>query len=276
LTARVEQMRGLKQWDMSLAFSLLFVFIVVSVALVVDAPSFTVYPLSFWHYYLYWLAYRYGTVSLGIFKRDAIVMKSVALAALGYAYLSVPADFVSLAVVGAGFLLNIVAARALGSDRTYYGHEVAGLPQLRVTAFPYSWISHPMLVGNVMAYAGTLINADFRMQWWPLACVHVALNLGLLVMERFVAPLRRAASRIPENDVRAAERSPLLLAGGAIVAAGAAAVGALGVGTWTPGMLLAAGLGACVYGYACVLRYGYTRPPFVNCGRHIIEGKGSE
>lgn len=257
---------------MSLVFSLLFVFIVVSVTQAGGSPAVAVYVLSFWHYYLYWLAYRFGAVSLSIFKRDAIVMKTASLAALGYAYFSAPLDFLSLAVVGAGFLLNIIAARALGSDRTYYGHEVANLPPKRVTAFPYSWIAHPMLVGNITAFGGTLINADFREQWWPLACGHVVLNLGLLAMELAVTPLRRGASRAAGTGAAdAGDRGQLLLAGCSIAAAGAAVGGVLGyAGTWSPEMFLAAGLGACVSGYACMLLYCYARPPFVYYGQISI------
>ncbi len=48
--------------------------------------------------------------------------------------------------------VRMAAARALGTDRTYYGHEVAGLPHRRITTFPYSWISHPMLAGNIAAF----------------------------------------------------------------------------------------------------------------------------
>jgi len=149
-----------------------------------------VYALSFWHYYLYWLAWRHGRVPLAVFRRDAVLMKSLALMALGMAYFAAPIDWLSLAVVAAGFALNAAAARALGTDRTYYGHELASLPHRHITAFPYGWVSHPMLLGNTAAYAGTLLNADFRAQWWPLAALHVALNLGLLVMETRVAPLR--------------------------------------------------------------------------------------
>ncbi len=36
-----------------------------------------------------------------------------------------------------------------------------------------------MIVGNVAAFGGTLINPAFREQWWPLAGLHVALNIGL-------------------------------------------------------------------------------------------------
>ncbi|HSO07210.1 MAG TPA: methyltransferase, partial [Pelomicrobium sp.] len=149
-----------------------------------------VFALSFWHYYLYWLAYRYGAVPLAVFKRDALWLKSVALAALAAAYLAAPLDALSLAVVAAGFALNATAAAALGSDRTYYGDEVAGLPPLRITHFPYSMLSHPMLVGNMLAFGGTLLSAEFRGEWWALAAAHVALNFGLLLMERFATPLR--------------------------------------------------------------------------------------
>lgn len=171
--------------------SLAFLGATAGVALACGCWPLAAYAVSFWHYYLYWLAYCFGAVALDAFIRDAVLMKSAALVALGAAYLAAPPDPASLAVVAAGFLLNAVAARALGVDRTYYGHEVAGLPPRRVAAFPYSWVTHPMLVGNVLAFGGTLLNADFRQRWWPLACGHVAQNVGLLVMERYVTPRRR-------------------------------------------------------------------------------------
>jgi hypothetical protein len=83
----------------------------------------------------------------------------------------------------------------LGVDRTYYGHEDAGLPPQRVTAFPYSLTAHPMILGNVAAFGGTLLNAGFREQWWPLASLHVAANIGLLAMELAGPPHRKKESR---------------------------------------------------------------------------------
>lgn len=171
---------------------ILLIAAVLLVAYAAGSLPLAIYALSFWHYFFYWLAYRYGAVPLALFKRDAMVAKSVSLVALGVAYLACPIDLLSLTVMGLGFLLNAAAAKALGVDRTYYGHEVAGLPLERVTAFPYSWISHPMLVGNIAAFGGTMINADFRREWWPLACIHVALNIGLLVMEKCVTPKKLA------------------------------------------------------------------------------------
>mgnify|MGYP001581287135 FL=1 len=142
-----------------------------------------VWLLSFWHYYLYWLAVAFGAPSFDVFKRDAVAMKTVAVAGLAAVYLAAPLDFVSLAVIAVGIGLNVRAASVLGIDRTYYGHEVAGLPPRRITAFPYSLVAHPMILGNVAAFGGTLINPAFAQAWWPLASLHVALNLGLLAME---------------------------------------------------------------------------------------------
>lgn len=161
----------------------LFVLAVLLGAALERSLPLAVYLLSFWHYYLYWLAFTFGAFAFDVFKRDAVAMKSVSVVALATAYLAEPIELASLIVIACGILLNIRAAAVLGIDRTYYGHEVAGMPPRRITAFPYSLTNHPMILGNVAAFGGTLINPEFRQHWWPLACLHVALNIGLLVME---------------------------------------------------------------------------------------------
>ncbi len=173
-----------------------------------------IYLLSFGHYVLYWLAFAFGTIAFDIFKRDAIAMKAISVAALAVVYLRAPLDLASLAAISGGILLNVRAAAALGLDRTYYGHEIAGLPARRVTAFPYSLTSHPMILGNVAAFAGTLINASFREQWWPLAVLHVALNVGLLAME-LAGPQCRGAVRIGGGLVLGAALLAAVVAGSA-------------------------------------------------------------
>ena len=147
-----------------------------------------VYTLSFWHYYLYWLAYRFGAVSLSSFKRDAILMKSVSMASLGWAFLSTSSSLLSVCVVMLGFTLNAYSAFVLGSNRTYYGYEIGAVSESRITSFPYSITAHPMLIGNMIAFGGTLIDPDFRHEWWPLAIAHVAMNFGLLIMETKLSP----------------------------------------------------------------------------------------
>ncbi|WP_439610855.1 methyltransferase [Reyranella sp.] len=158
-------------------------------------PAVAVYLVSFVYYGLYWYAFAWGVDSFRVFKRDALLLKALSVAALAFVYLQVPPDFLSLGVIALGILLNARAAAVLGIDRTYYGQELAGLAARRITEFPYSLMSHPMIVGNVMAFGGTLLNPEFSATWWPLAALHVVLNLGLLAMER-AGPRRRPAIRL--------------------------------------------------------------------------------
>lgn len=158
-------------------------------------PAVAIYLASFVYYGLYWYAFAWGVRSFEVFKRDALLLKALSVGALAFVYLQAPLDFLSLGTIALGILLNARAASVLGLDRTYYGHELAGLPARRVTAFPYSLMSHPMIVGNVMAFGGTLLNPAFRAAWWPLAALHVALNLALLAMER-AGPGRRPVLRL--------------------------------------------------------------------------------
>jgi hypothetical protein len=193
---------------------LLFVLAVLVGAVVDKALPLAVYLMSFGHYVLYWVAFAFGTIAFDVFKRDAIAMKTISVAALAFVYLRAPPDLLSLAVIAGGILLNVRAAAALGFDRTYYGHEVAGLPSCRITVFPYSLTSHPMILGNVSAFGGTLINADFRAEWWPLAGLHVVLNIGLLAME-LAGPRRRRAVQIGGGLVLAAALIAAVVAGSA-------------------------------------------------------------
>jgi hypothetical protein len=229
---------------------------VILAAAAAGSLPLAIYALSFWHYLLYWLAFRHGAVPLAVFKRDAVTMKTVSLGALAVAYLAAPLDPLSLAVVAAGFLLNAAAARSLGTDRTYYGHEVAGLPLARATGFPYSWTSHPMLFGNIAAFGGTLINAGFREHWWPLACLHVACNLGLLAMELHVTPQRRAVRGVGAIAGGQRRIAPRALAAALLGAAAGAGLGGL-LGEGNPA-LATAGVGAAAGAYTAVMSFWYT------------------
>jgi hypothetical protein len=164
---------------------------VLLVSAMAASPELAVYALSFWHYLFYWWAYRYGAVQPALFRRDAIVMKSAALTLLGLSYLAQRWSWLSAIVVVAGFALNLSAALALGHTRSYYGWELGDLPHRRMRVFPYTVLPHPMLVGNIIAFGGTLLNPGFRRAWWPLAVVHVALNAALIVMESRVASKRQ-------------------------------------------------------------------------------------
>ncbi len=273
---------GLARGNASLFAGISFVMIVVLLAYPAGHWVLAVYALSFWHYHLYVLAYVFGAVSPPVFRRDAIAMKSVAMIALGWLYLSAPPDLLSLAVVAIGFALNFLAARALGAERTYYGHELAALAPRRVTAFPYSCVTHPMLLGNMAAFGGMLINTEFRHEWWPLAAMHVVLNLGLLVMERVVTPQRRRA-----RSARSAGNSGSLVAAPdrgasaadvALMCAFAALGAVLGwqAGHEIPGInpLLGAQIGAAIAAYAFVMNCCYKIPAAPPGAAPLIQWEG--
>ena len=189
-----------------------FVAAVLAGAAIDREPPLAIYLVSFLYYGLYWHALAWGIRSFRLFKRDAILLKVLSVAALSFAYLQAPLDLLSIAVIASGILLNARAASVLGIDRTYYGRELAGLEPRRLTAFPYSLLDHPMIVGNVLAFGGTLINPAFRADWWPLATLHVLLNLALLAME-LAAPTRRPAVRLAGIAVASATAVAAMLAG---------------------------------------------------------------
>lgn len=169
----------------------IFVLAIVTVAYAADRWAIAVYALSFWHYLVYALAFLWRRISLERFKRDSFLLKTVAMAMLAAVLWTTVPNAVSATAIAAGFALNIASARALGADRTYYGYELEALPPLRITAFPYSMIGHPMLIGNMLAFGGTMLDADFREAWWPLGFLHVVLNLLIILMEAHGGENRR-------------------------------------------------------------------------------------
>jgi hypothetical protein len=211
--------------------------------------AIVVWALSFWHYLVYALAFVPRRVALLVFVRDAVLLKAASLAVFAAVYLSASPDLLSLLVVGLGLFLNLAAAHALGTERTYYGFELAALPPKRLTAFPYSVIGHPMLIGNAIAFAGTLLNAEFRSEWWPLAIAHVGLNLAVLVMEVKARPSQPAPT--PRLD-----RLASWWAGSAVIALGTLVAALAGSGP-----LFVAGVAVAHLAFAIVLFNAYLRPP---------------
>ena len=88
--------RGVAVRNGSSLACLLFVLAVLVAAFVDRSLPLAIYLLSFWHYVLYWLAFAFGTIAFDVFKRDAIAMKTVSVAALAFVYLRAPLDPASL------------------------------------------------------------------------------------------------------------------------------------------------------------------------------------
>jgi hypothetical protein len=244
----------------SLITSAAFFAAMIGTGIVASTTSIVVYAVSFWQYWIYALAFLYRATSLPVFKRDALITRSASLVALAWVYFAEPLNALSIVVVAVGFLLNAAAVAVLGTDRTYYGAELAELPPRHVDAFPYSWMSHPMLIGNMIAFCGTLLHPEFRQKWLPLAALHVVLNLAIILMEAFVRPRNRRAS--PQEI-----RPTISLAGFLSTAVLWSVVGAIAAAAILAGSInksisreVAAFVGACCAGYAYILFASYTLP----------------
>jgi hypothetical protein len=77
----------------------------------------------------------------------------------------------------------MLATRALGLDRTYFGVELGLVKPKWITTFPYGYIPHPMIVSQCLALAGFLKLAAFRASWGWLARGHIALYLLHMLQE---------------------------------------------------------------------------------------------
>lgn len=119
---------------------------------------------SFRHYLIYitTFAYREPLVAHGFFKRDVLLYKTVALTHLSKRLLpmvELPQDAPGLLLVLAGFSITMLATARLGMIRTYFGAELGFVKPKWVTGFPYGFIPHPMIVGQLFAFGSVLV-------WW--------------------------------------------------------------------------------------------------------------
>jgi protein-S-isoprenylcysteine O-methyltransferase Ste14 len=177
--------------DPFLLLTALFTAGILIIAYAADSFALAVYALSFWHFPVYVLAFLCRTIPQERFTQDSVVLKTISLLMFAAVMLITLPNFLAILVMAVGFTFNITAARALGAERTYYGYELADLPPKRVTSFPYSLTAHPMLIGNMLAYGGTLLDETFRQDWWPLGILHVILNLLIILNEAYGKEDRR-------------------------------------------------------------------------------------
>lgn len=119
---------------------------------------------SFRHYAIYitTFAYREPMVAHGYLMRDAKLFKTISMLHLAKRLLpmvQLPRDIVGLGACMLGFSLTILATIRLGMVRTYFGTELKFVEPKWIDGFPYGTIPHPMIVGQVFAFATILF-------WW--------------------------------------------------------------------------------------------------------------
>jgi hypothetical protein len=120
-------------------------------------------------------AFRDPPVAFGYLTRDCKLFKTMAMAHLARRLLplvELPRDIPGLLMASVGFFITIVATARLGFVRTYFGSELGFVKPEWVHGFPYGYIPHPMIVGQLMAF-GSII------YWWHSSLS--AENLAILV-----------------------------------------------------------------------------------------------
>lgn len=160
-------------------------------------PAIFLVGTSFVHYPRYITTYYNRTdVNFGTFKSDVLFFKVIALCHIAYRYASAlllaggtsadPLTVVaSLAMIIVGSAVSSLATKALGIDGTYFGYELGMCEAERVTTFPFNVIPHPMIVGQLFAFAGVHLLPEFREAWPWLIPAHCIMYTLVLLQEEF-------------------------------------------------------------------------------------------
>ena len=184
-------------WERMLAFSILATtklntFIVQYVGwwnMVYVAVAWCLGPVlfliatSFRHYMLYMATYQWREeVDFGIFVRDAKFFKMLAWLHIGC---RLPALSWWVIPVLIGLSITLLATWRLGTVRTYFGAELGIVEPKRITSFPYGWIPHPMIIGQLvsLAYLPTLTQDQ-----WLVPC-HGILYYAHMIQEIYCQSL---------------------------------------------------------------------------------------
>lgn len=64
-------------------------------------------------------------------------------------------DFISVAMIVSGYAVSMMATKALGVDRTYFGAELGLYPPKWITEFPYGYVVIGVLFLLVVVYSST-------------------------------------------------------------------------------------------------------------------------
>ena len=127
-------------------------------------PYFFFAMTSYTHYCMYIATYHVrDRVNFGMFKRNVMFWKTLALTHLGTTYLkNFEFDLISLAMIICGYGLSTAATVALGIDQTYFGVELGEVEPNYVHGFPYDVVPHPMIIGSMVGLLGFHKMAGFR------------------------------------------------------------------------------------------------------------------
>eukprot|EP00939_MAST-03C_sp_MAST-3C-sp1_P000720 g720.t1 len=176
--------------------NIMYIAAVFALSVAFDSYAIFLALTSFVHYVRYITTYyNRDDVAYGDFKRDVLLFKSLALVQLAGIYLKPFAfdplrafefDPLSVGMIAVGYAVSVLATKALGVDRTYFGVELGFCKPVWISEFPYGTIPHPMIVSQVVALLGFFKCEHMRESAYVwLVPVHVGLYLTHMLQEIF-------------------------------------------------------------------------------------------
>ena len=141
---------------------------------------------SFRHYMVYMttFAFRQPPVAHGYLMRDAKLYKTLSMLHLAYRLVPlVEAPGWWLVGACAGWATTLLATAQLGMVRTYFGSELGLVPPQWIHGFPYNTIPHPMIVGQLFAFACILYGMELDGTNVALIGAHMAFYIAHMVQE---------------------------------------------------------------------------------------------
>jgi hypothetical protein len=124
-------------------------------------PTVFLIATSFRHYAVYMTTFasRDPPIAHGMLMRDAKLYKTIALMHLGrriLPHVDLMQDMPGVLMATLGFGVTLLATARLGMVRTYFGSELGFVKPQWIEGFPYGTIPHPMIVGQLFAFASIL------------------------------------------------------------------------------------------------------------------------
>ena len=159
------------------------------ISMYLQSYKFFLVATSFVHYLIYIATYYHqktAKISFVAFRRTVIFYKSLALLQMAMIYISnFQFDLISLVLIFAGFGLSYSALAAIGMDQTYFGVELGVCKWNRVSTFPYSFLQHPMIIGNCCGLIGVFKMAGMQSTMPWLVPAHILFYLVHMMQEHY-------------------------------------------------------------------------------------------
>lgn len=169
--------------------NLAYTLLMAAISWGLDDWRWFVVTTSFVHYGIYLGTFREtNPVAFGIFRRNAIFFKTLAMTQLFLLYAAFfSSNWLSLGTVLAGFSLATCATAVLGVNRTYFSAELGFDPPMKVKRFPYGVIPHPMVLGAMMGIGGMWLVPGLRHSCAWLLSAHLICYSAVLFQEILVS-----------------------------------------------------------------------------------------